>query len=178
MIETLLVGMGTGLISGIVASGLIAAFTRCIKPKIVIADKIAMTMECGKESYIVKIVNLSRCYAKNVHITAYFVDRVNSGDDEGMLVKLRPLSLAKASFQLVDPYNAKDKEARYAIRLRFMDDLKTEWHDPEHTTLELTVSCENEINGVGKVFKKQYHMQNSMVSGIYKTGRSTDIIPY
>ena len=175
-ILTLLVGLVTGLISGIIASVLFSMLSRCFKPKIVIADKIAKSFDGLTPVYKVKFVNHSRYYAKNVHITAQFIDRQNAHSDNGVIVQTRPLKFVRTDFRFVEPYNPSDKDARYAVRLKFLDDVEKCWTDPNHTALEISVYCENEMNGVGKVFKKVYQRPNVIVEGIYDTGKSTKII--
>lgn len=173
---TLVVGLLTGLLSGVIASVLFSVLLRCFKPKIVIADQIAKTIVGGKPVYKVKFVNLSRYYAKNIHITAQFIDRQNSHGDNGVIVQTRPLKFVRTDFQFVEPYRPDDGDARYAVRLKFLDDVEQCWQDPDHTSLEISVYCENEMNGVGKVFKKVYTRPNFIVQGTYDTGKSTKII--
>ena len=173
---TLIVGLATGLLSGIVASVLFAILSRCFKPKIVIADKIAKTYEGETPVYKVKFVNLSKHYAKNVHITAQFIDRQNAHEENGVIVQTRPLKFVRTNFQFVEPFDSKDGEARYAVRLRFYDNIEKLWNDPDHTALEISVYCENEMNGVGKVFKKVYSTPRSISVGTYETGKNTNII--
>lgn len=174
---TLVVGLVTGLISGIIASVLFSLLSRCFKPKIVIAEKIAKTFDGATPVYKVKFVNCSRHYAKNVHITAQFIDRQNAHSENGVIVQTRPLKFVRTDFQFVEPYKLSDSDARYAVRLKFLDNIEERWTDPDHTALEIAVYCENEMNGVGKVFKKVYRKPNYIVMGTYETGKSTDIIP-
>lgn len=173
---TLIVGLATGLLSGVIASVLFSMLSRCFKPKIVIADQIAKTFEGETPVYRVKFVNRSRHYAKNVHITAQFIDRQNAHSDNGVIVQTRPLKFVRTDFQFVEPYKPDDSDARYAVRLKFLDDVEKCWKDPDHTSLEISVYCENEMNGVGKVFKKVYKRPNFIVKGTYDTGKSTKII--
>lgn len=175
-IATLVVGLATGLLSGIVASVLFTMLSRCFKPKIVIADKITKTDEGHGPVYRVKFVNLSKHYAKNVHITAQFIDRKNAHKEKGVIVQTRPLKFVRTDFQFVAPYDTKDNEARYAVRLRFQDNIEELWKDPDHTALEFSIYCENEMNGVGKVFKKIYPTPKSIAKGTYETEKSTKII--
>ena len=176
-IITLVVGLVTGLLSGITASVLFAIMSRWFKPKILIADSIAKSYEGENAVYKVKFANLSRHYAKNVHITAQFIDRQNGHEENGIIVQTRPLKFVRKDFQFVAPYDPKDIEARYAVRLRFENDLEDLWKDPNHTALEISIYCENEMNGVGKVFRKVYSTKRSILEGTYKTGKSTELIP-
>ena len=174
---TLVVGLTTGLLSGIIASVLFAVLSRCFKPKILIADNIAKSFEGEKAVYKVKFVNISRHYAKNVHITAQFIDRQHGHEENGIIVQTRPLKFVRTDFQFVAPYDPKDIEARYAVRLRFESDIETLWRDPDHTALEISIYCENEMNGVGKVFRKVYSSSRSVLKGTYGTGKNAKIIP-
>ena len=87
------------------------------------------------------------------------------------------MKFVRKDFQFVAPYDPKDIEARYAVRLRFENDLEDLWKDPNHTALEISIYCENEMNGVGKVFRKVYSTKRSILEGTYKTGKSTELIP-
>ncbi len=173
---TAIYGLISGLISGVIASILCTLLSRSLKPKIVIADQIAKALENEKPVYRLKIVNRSMSYAKNIHITVQFIDRQNSSD-RGIVVQTRPLKLVRKDFQFIEPYRRKDIEGRYAVRLKFADDIDALWEDPDHTSLEVSIYCENEVNGVGKVFKKVYPSKSYIHTGSYETGKSTEIIP-
>lgn len=175
---TWVVGLVTGLLSGIAASVLFAMMSRWFKPKIVIADKIAKTYQGQTSVYKVKFVNLSRHYAKNVHIIAQLIECQNPDSETGVIVQTKPLKFVRTDFSFVEPFDRKDKEERYAVRLVFQNNIEEVWKDPIHHSLEILIYCENEMNGAGKVFKRIYRTPKSIIEGTYETGKSTKIIPY
>lgn len=164
-----------GLLSGIVSSILSTMIIRFIRPRIIISSKIARADTNEKPEYRVKVVNLSRSYAKNVHVTAQLINRQNLPDG-GILVTTKPLHFIRTDFGFIEPYKKADIENRYAIRLRFKDPLEEIWCDPTYTSLEISVYCENETSGVGKVFKKVYYSKTCICNGVYETGKSVNLV--
>lgn len=171
--ESLSVGIISGLISGLLSSLIMQIITRINKPRIKISDQIACKKnDSGENEYRFKIVNLSRSYAKNMLVLAELVNVTNDGS--GTVSKVSPLTLARDDIRIIKPYSNNNDNKDYAIRFRLLENLEKVWVDAEHTHVQITVYCEKERSGVGKVFEKKYYRRD-IIQGSFITGKSTEI---
>ena len=83
--------------------------------------------------------------------------------------------IIREDIRFISPYNINDNENQYAVRFMLKENLRDVWDDDNHTSLEITVYCENESSGVGKVFKKIIYQKSSIIMGKFKTGKSMEI---
>lgn len=169
----ILSGLISGLISGILASLIAQIIIRATKPKIRISNNISKQLVDGSYEYRFKVVNLSKSYAKNLIISPQLITTVNAQD--GPLITTKPLPLMRKDIKFIAPYNKRDGNSTYAVRFRLNCNLEEIWEEDDYTSLEITVFCENEQNGCGKMFQQLYRKKDTIVEGSFKTGKSTDI---
>lgn len=172
---SVVVGLISGVISGIIASIIAQLIFRLNKPKIEISNDIA---KCEKQDgtfeYRIKIVNKSKQYVKNMKVFAHLVTNHNAPD--GNLLTVEPVHISRNDISFIEPFDEKDQNALYAIRLRIESELENLWGDDSITYLEIKIFCENEKNGCGKVFSNIYRTKKSIIVGTFETKTSMTII--
>ncbi len=173
-LNEVLVSVGVGLVAGVVSSMASHLLLSLTKPRIKLSDKISKKVTQEGIEYRVKVVNLSRHYAKNVKVILELVTRqVGMG---GQILKVEPIPLARPDVNFIEPYNKKDRDALYAVRFQISSPLENVWQDDENTFLLLTLYCESEFNGAGKVFSQEYAFRrNSIKEGDFRFGKSCEI---
>lgn len=167
-------GLISGLVSGILASLIAQLIIRATKPKINISNNISKQLVNGSHEYRFKVVNLSKSYAKNLIVSAQLITIINAPD--GPLITTRPLPLTRKDIKFIAPYNKHDINSTYAVRFRLNCNLEEMWESDDYTSLEITIFCENEQNGCGKMFQRLYRKKDTIVEGTFKTGKSIEIV--
>ncbi len=168
-----LTGLISGLISGVISSIVAQLIFKIQKPKLEISDNILKETVNGVPEYRFKVVNNSKEYAKNIDIVVQWICVKKTPN--GNLITTRPVSLARKDIKFINPYNKSDENNTYAVRYRFDCDLEKEWI--ENNSLEVSIFCENEQNGCGKMFRKVYKNPSCIIEGSFENGKSTRIVP-
>ncbi|MCL2072116.1 MAG: hypothetical protein FWH07_07800 [Oscillospiraceae bacterium] len=161
----ILIGTGTGIISGIMASVVFFLFLMFVRPKINISDKICR--ENSTNIFRIKIVNKTHSMLMNVKYTLYYCQK--SGD--GVYVA-REISATETDLYVISKYSKKDINAEYAVRVKYeIDDdicISNGW-------LEFTICASHGFSNTSTCIKKRY--SNSDIStGIFETGTSMRIL--
>ena len=169
-----LTGLISGLISGVISSMVAQFIFRIQKPKLEISDTISKEIVNGVPEYRFKVVNNSKEYAKNIDIVVQWI--CDQDAPNGNLITTQPISLIRKDIKFINPYKKEDSNSTYAVRFRFNCDLEEEWKKKNNASLEVSIFCENEQNGCGKMFKRVYNNPSSIIEGSFETGKSTTIV--
>lgn len=162
----------SGVVSGIIASSLMNMYYWNKTPRLIISDQIAKN---NKKEYRVKIVNLSRFFITNISIDAQLVTVCNGNG--GNILNVVNLDLPYKKLQVIAPYDKKDVNAMYAIRVVLPKELEAIWSNDDHTNLKLVIYCSNEHNNASKLYEKTYYKRNdSIKKGEFEFGKSLRII--
>ncbi len=170
-LTSLLSGIGSGVVSGIIASVLLNKYYWSLKPNLIISDKIAVNDD---NEYHIKIINKSHFYITNIYIKIQLVT-VSIGNG-GSISNVFELNFPSNKLTIINPYNRKDKDATYAVRLGISKNLEDEWIEDEHTYLKFIIYCSNEHNNSSKLFEKIFYKKNLCIKhGNFKFGTSCEI---
>ncbi len=167
----LLSSIGSGIISGIIASVLLNKYYWNQAPNLIISDKIAVNKD---NEYHIKIVNKSRFYITNIYIQVQLIT-VSIGNG-GSISNIYDLKFPSNKLPIINPYNEKDKDATYAVRLGISKNLEDEWIEDDHTYLKIIIYCSNERNNSSKLFEKIFYKKSLCIKyGNFKYGTSCEI---
>lgn len=162
----------SGVISGIVASILINHYYWNKKPKLLISDHIAKNEH---NEYRIKIVNESNFYVTNVFVQVQLVTiTVGNG---GNILNTINVDIPKSSIKIIYPYDEKDVNSLYAVRLAISKNLEELWRDDDHTYLQLIIHCSNEHNNASKLYEKKFYKKSSCIKfGEFEYGKSIKVV--
>lgn len=173
MLNSFLIGIISGVISGIIASFVVQLIIYLSKPNIIISDNIAKQNGPNGPEYRIKIVNKSKAYAKDLSVQVNIMSRENAIN--GNLLSAKPLPLVRKDISYIEPFDKKDEDTKYAIRVRINSDLENVWKDDKTNYVEIKVFCTNELTSAGKVFSKEYKKKVLIKEGEFEAGQSMDI---
>lgn len=173
MATSFLIGTISGVLSGIIASFIVQLVVYLSKPSIIISDNIAKQNGPDGPEYRIKIVNKSKFYAKDLSLQVNIINRENIVN--GNLLSAKPLSLVRKDISYIEPFDKKDEDTKYAIRVRINADLEETWKNDRTDYVEIKVFCTNELTGAGKVFSKEYKRKVLIKEGEFEAGTSMSI---
>jgi hypothetical protein len=166
------------LILGVAASGAasiifwLALFR--IRPNIAISDKIAKgKTDDNQTAYRIKLVNLSRRAAVDLHVSI-FRDTLRNVPD-GEVHRLKPLAIRSTPGHMLHSYRKKDPDSRYALRLRIEDDLDAVWTDDDVESLVVRIYARDSMSGAYRHFEHVYRKKSVIKIGSFHKGKSFDV---
>ena len=174
-----IIGLISGIFSGVLSSIIAQIIFLRSKPKLTISDSISKSIVTDHKTqkqhpeYKIKIINNSKYYVKSLKIYTRLIKTNNI--EGGINLVIYPIKIVYSNIDIIDPYDSNDADARYAIKIRLVDNLEELWIDDTYY-LEIKIYCENAINNSGKVFIKEYRTKKSIKEGSFKANKSLDIL--
>lgn len=177
MIHSVIIGVVTGVLSGLCASLLFHLLLKHTTPKLEIAREIERRFIEGsaKPEFRIKIVNKRKRYATDFSLFLSLVHEENGPD--GIIVRMRQLDICEDQIPYIEPYERKDKNGKYAVRVQIPINLDEEWLDDRIERRELTMFCRDAFSGSGKFFTRNYYSKADIITGRYNTGKRIDVKP-
>ena len=155
-----------GVISGLIASGVMYFVLLRIKPRMRVSDKICQVP--STDLYVVKVVNLSRSILMDVEYAMHICHRSSDG-----IVQIEHIQFAKPDLNFLCAYSKSDKNAEYAIRLSFRFDIESLQTDEDY--LVFTISAKHSVSGTA-VFVSQKYKSSAIRCGRFETRESMTIL--
>jgi len=170
--ESLLINLSCGVLSGIVASIVFLIIISNLKPKIIISPHIVFK----DEEYHFKFVNKTKAALFDVRVEVMFVTPF--GDKNGKNLRGQQLELVDGTLFHI-PKNQKDNKDRhnlFATRCRTREKLKEEWVG-ESSYIQLTVIARHSFSGINKVFTHDFPSVDCITSTKnFASGNSLDVL--
>jgi hypothetical protein len=170
-----LLSLSIGVLSSIAASLIFLLSVSRVRPRIVISDKIARTVEAdGKTAYIIKIINKSKRPAVNIRADLFLVTPKTIPG--GMMLDSKEIPLRRTDPLAFYKYETKEEmkcaEGKYAFLFCTNTDLEAAWGNDSHTYLRFRIYCIDSLTGFGKLFTKIYYKPSiDIVNGEFQFGK-------
>lgn len=160
--------ISTGVISGLIASGVFSMFLAMIKPKIKLSKQICLEPISGnKKVYRIKVVNMTLSMLTNLKYSLHYHEM--HGDEISTVTEIEPY---KKPIVSISGYSLKNTD--YAIRLTYDIDSET-YPLNDKSKLVFTFIADHALSGTTKCIKEEYTL-NEIKEGIFETGKSVRII--
>jgi hypothetical protein len=168
-----------GLVSGLLASLIVSVgfwlFLSTVRPRVSISRDIARTLTPDGIVFRIKIVNKSRFPAVDVQLALYRRTRRNVAGGE--VYGRKELVCESSSIPVLPRYRKRDAQAEYALRIKVVSDLDSEWDDDASQSLRLSLFARHGLSGAFKSFHQDYHTRNAIKDGNFFFGNRFDIEP-
>lgn len=156
----------SGIISGVIASGIISIVMFAMKPNIIISDCIAVHPTDGK--YYIKVVNCSRFHLLDVN---YTLRRCTQYGDE--IMEVEEIPPVKSLMRTIDKYDGMSPDHSYAVRFSY-DIAPLEPLD-ENEHLEFTLSARHSFTNAVACLKVGYRPEDIKL-GQFQSRKSTVVL--
>jgi hypothetical protein len=166
-----------GVICGITASIIIVYFLRCIKPKILISEKIAKGKSSnGEIEYKIKILNMRSRSIIDVIAELYIIKPLKV--PLGLIPEHSQVKLKIEKLMEIAGKNKKVRRELYEganfIFLTY-ENIETILSDESDTYLLIRIGTTDSFSGVRKVFTKEFFHKNDIIIGEFEKGQSVKI---
>ncbi|MEC7753792.1 MAG: hypothetical protein VYB44_07165 [Bacteroidota bacterium] len=173
MLASILVGLGTGIISSL----MFLYFLTKVRPKISISENIAKdTLTIRGETlpcFRVKIVNKtwrSKIYDIEAQLFLLRFDATEGGHN----IFMDKIPLLKEKVWSLNCINKNDQHAEFAYQFICTDDLDGMWK--ENNNIEIIVRARHAFSGFTKTVRKRYYIKsNAIKNGSFKFGNNMEI---
>lgn len=156
----------SGIISGIIASGIISIVLFIAKPKIEVSDCICVNPSDGKHR--VKIVNCSRFPLLNLEYTMRLCTQ--RGDDVVEIEEIRP---EKSLVKMIERYSPRSANHTYALRISYNLSDYFPLKDDQH--FHFTVCARHSFTNAVRQINMSYN-QSSLKTGHFCIGKSMKVV--
>src|SRR6266849_656322 len=162
---SILIGVLTGLGTGIISSFIFLFLVSQLKPKISISDSIAQGKSVnGITPYRIKVINRThplkfinrRGDVINVKAKLELIKLVHIGNDT--LHSGQDINLRRPEIPRLSHLDKKDIEEKYAFRFITDEDLKQIWTDTSTQFLRFTISATDSFSNLADVFTQEYKL--------------------
>jgi hypothetical protein len=146
-----------------------------IKPKIEISEHIAystLSNDPAKNKHVIKFINKSKTDLTNVKLELKRMLAQNSL--KGNVYAFESLRLKTCEISIVDKFDKKDKDSKYAIQVVVDDNLNQIWK-PSSETLIFSVIATHSVSGSTKLFEMEFKHQTNLKKGTFVTGNTFEI---
>ncbi len=170
-----MIGIITSVLTGAASSFVvILILSRFARPDVSVSPMISKVRNGDSFSYDIKIVNKSKRRLVNVQAELLLVKTKNIPG--GTIVTTAKLSLIKENVFVIDRYDVKDRDEKYAYRFRTDENIDKVWSDDDTQMIRFRIYGHNEISGFGRVFEQDYRIKRSSIrEGEFNFGDSFDI---
>ncbi|WP_456378831.1 hypothetical protein [Thiolapillus sp.] len=170
-----MIGIITSVLTGAASSFVvILILSRFARPEVSVSPVISKVSNGDSFSYVIKIINRSKRRLVNVQAELLLVKTKNIPG--GTIVTTEKLSLIKDSVFVIDRYDVKDRDAKYAYRFRTNENIDEVWDDDDTQMIRFRVYGHNEISSFGRVFEQDYRIKRASVRlGEFNFGDNFDI---
>jgi len=160
----ILSGIITGVISGIVASGIFFLVLLCFRPKVKISDEICR----GDGYYLIKVVNHTKSMLKNLNYTLHIYETLGDG-----IFRLEHIKPRKRALFCIDKYDKSDMDANYAVCFSY--EIPEEFLLNTGNKLVFNFLADHALSNTSACIKKEY-TYDDIIEGVFETRTSTKII--
>jgi hypothetical protein len=168
MVSEILFSVGTGFIGSLMVVG----FLYLLRPSIDISPFIAEQGAGNDKTFGFKIIN--RTPYPIVDISAELVLVTPKNVPGGTVHAGREIPLLRSRFFELDKFDAKDKDANYALRIGCGEDIRRLWQSDEQL-LRLSIIAKHSFSGFSKVVSKNFHTKGDIKSGKHRAGNSLEV---
>lgn len=166
LLESLLVGISASFIASLVW----LAALRFVRPRVAIAPKACFS---PKDNLLtVKVINQSRRALVNIRVELAILTQVNA---PGGLVGRREVIRLYSPEPLAIEGRKRNNDDRNAYRFRAQVKLEDIWRSPS-SALRISIFCQDEVSGVGKLTQKTFFHRSEIVEGDYTKGQDFAIV--
>lgn len=166
-------GLYSGVISGIVASGMFYYFVSLLKPDIKIAPGICKTMHDGNLIFGFKIVNYSFWSALDLKAELCIMSPFNSPG--GMNYDLKWIKLRKSELAHCSRYTKNDTRGAYAIIFLTTENLEQVWCNIDQILL-FKINAKHSFSGFVKSSEQHFYTKKSSIKeGFFNFCKSFEI---
>lgn len=164
----------TGVISGVIASGVFVYVLSLYRPNIKISHLISKRTENDVAYFTFKIANLSKRPCINLHVDAAIARMTNI--DGGQLLVTQELDLAQKHLFELPGYKKKDTEGFYAWRFVSNSDLDELWKTDDDI-IRFRVLATDSFTGISRAFIQTYRLRRkTLKEGAHQFGLDMDVV--
>lgn len=160
----------TGIISGLISSSFFLVFLFTLRPRIAISDHVCQLTFENVDYYTIKVINKTRFRIHDVKAELWITKPY--GVKGGKNIKLDIIELKKSELFSIDPFNANNKEASYAVLFSTSEDLNQRW-DNDAQNLRFRIIAKHSFSGFSRIYEKEYHSKaNTLKKANFEFGNS------
>ena len=196
-IGSILIGIVTGFLTGLVTSFIFLSLVSQLKPKIAISPVIAQdkgSPSWPSVSYSIKVINRTRCIeffrdgrVLNVKAKLELVTETNPHKshnlqelDEHPLLSSRTIELRRDEILQLGPLDKKDRYQGYAYRFRTDQDLIAMWTNPDGNRqfIRFTITATDPWSNFPFLYIQEYHnKKGAFRRGNFESGNTFNVYP-
>jgi len=182
MIETIIIGVLTGLASSAGASYIfLLLYINKLRPAFEIGSQIAWENgEDGRTLYRIKLINKSSYRAYDIKLNFYKVTSTNAGGSTSthstpaQIYHFEEIPLRSNRIDLLEKYDPKDPKAFYALQVGCFEPLVDKWHS--NCFLRITVSGVHSLSGLrGSQTLDFPNAKSSLREGVFYNGSDLNV---
>lgn len=151
--DNILIGLTSGIVSGLIANYLFRRLAYSSKPELVVSDKLIKTFRNEDPVLKVKLINHTKHDIVDVHIILYHVNFLDHEKKRKSII-----TLSETTIPFINEFSKKDKSSDFA----YQASLRGINHQNIHDLIEdkdeflLFIKCTNSYHGSVKVINKFY----------------------
>lgn len=162
---------------GVIASGIFFVILSRFKPKLEISPNISKgksTLD-GRTIYRVKVLNKTKYPLIDIKAQLHIFKTYQS--DGGEIWKSKSIELKRNDPIVIDKYDNKDQDVKYAYRFLTYENLDEIWNDDTIQFLKFRIICKNVESGFGYFFEKDYRVKKqTIINGDFAKGDTFNIL--
>jgi hypothetical protein len=168
-INALLTGVLTSFVASLVFTFL---FTR-LKPRLEIADIVAIKQTLKTTTYKIKVINKSQVPIINIKAELVYINffQVPNGHETNS----KKIKLNKSEIFILDKFDLKSETAAYTYLFVTKVNIKEGLVVENKDYIRFRISATHSLSNMGRIFEKKYY-PDSFSEGEYRYGNSTKIV--
>ncbi len=159
----------TGIVAGLIASGLFYFFMYRVKPKIVVANELCLNIDkAGKAILQIKVVNKTKSMIMNVGYYLFLDTR----HDHDIVNRVEIVPTRENKLNCIEKLDKKDQDAEYAVILSY--EIDPTILDEKDNSLSFVIYGSHVVSNTTCCVKKRYSKSDIVKNGMYQ--RETSLI--
>ncbi len=164
----------SGVVSGIISSGLFYWYLTKLRPKLFICDYICRGKDESGRFFGFKVYNESSKHdILDLRMEVFIKSPFNAHG--GQSYNISPINLKKGHVMVVPKFRKNSTSGDYALILTTRDDLDVMW-TKEAQTLEIHIHAKNSFSGASRTFVKKFYQKRTAVKdGMFTFGKTNEV---
>ncbi|WP_316368819.1 hypothetical protein [Candidatus Thiodiazotropha sp. CDECU1] len=163
-----------GIVSSLVASAIWLYFFARLRPNIEISPFISIGENETGKYYVIKLVNKTRRPIINIRCRLNLVQPKSIPG--GLIYSNRGIKLEREEVFMIDKFDDRDEDAKYAWRFVCREDLETDWNEKQGAYLIFRVLATDSLSGLSKYFAMRFFTKSDcLLQGSHGYGKDVTV---
>lgn len=160
--------------TGFIGSLLVVLFLYSLRPRVEISHEVSEQLGEAAASFGFKMVNKTPYPIFDVEIILELI--TPKSVPGGQILSTRKLELTNGRFFIVQKFDKADKEAKFAFRVKTMEDIRRLW-TKDSQYLRISVVSRHALSGFYGVFQHSYFTRGDIKAGSHQYGLEMHVQP-